>query len=349
MPCYSSEDAVEPLSCLLHPLPSATLSVSFHFGGDGVIKAPVLAASNTLRPNLCTLSSTLSAATSTHTSSALILHTITTCPRSQNGPARHGGAAGQGCAVTCLPLAFPWRNLHPDRRRSCHDVRGIPGMLRCHSGVSVSAGNGKKQSFGSHLTPCAGWHMAVLPLLGSFPTSGAGRMCEHGGGTRWPLQGARRCCVAWGHLCPARGALAELAGPASNVLPCNVLPVPACRAERMRSAWFLEILSLLYVNPHLAFIPSQSGCPSKHPPLSYLVFPTASLLLCFKAACSSSGSFKESSTIFSCLDQETAKTFHNFLVRTSRYILENPLLKCYRRPWCEAAAQDSWHRMSLIG
>lgn len=44
----------------------------------------------------------------------------------------------------CLPLTLPCRNLHPDRSRGCHDVRGIPGMLRRHSGVSVSSGNGRR-------------------------------------------------------------------------------------------------------------------------------------------------------------------------------------------------------------
>lgn len=114
-------------------------------------------------------------------------------PQEPECPARHEGAAGQGCAVTCVPLALPCRNLHPDRGRSCHDVRGIPGMLRCYSGVSVSSGNGKKHTALEvtwHPDFPAGWHVAVLPLLGSFPTSGAGRMCEHGGGNLCKEQGS---------------------------------------------------------------------------------------------------------------------------------------------------------------
>lgn len=129
----------------------------------------------------------MSATTSTHTSSALILHIRNYPPQEPECPARHEGAAGQSSAVTRLPLTLPCRNLHPDRSRSCHDVRGIPGMLRRYSGVSVSSGNGKRHKALEvtwHPDLPAGQHMAVLPLLGSFPTGRTGRMCEHVGGTR---------------------------------------------------------------------------------------------------------------------------------------------------------------------
>lgn len=92
------------------------------------------------------------------------------------------GALVQCSAVTHLPLTLPCRNLHPDCGWSCHDVRGVPGMLRCYSGVSVPSGNGKRQKALHGPWHCGVRTMAVPSSLETFATKKAGRMCEHVGG-----------------------------------------------------------------------------------------------------------------------------------------------------------------------
>lgn len=43
----------------------------------------------------------------------------------------------------CCFFFFEYRCVHPDSSWSCDDAGGIPWMLRCHSGISVSTGNGE--------------------------------------------------------------------------------------------------------------------------------------------------------------------------------------------------------------
>jgi len=168
-------------------------------------------------------------------------------------------------------------------------------------------------------------------------------------GPGWPLRGARQRCLAKGISAPRAGALAELAGTPQ---------APACawlqdgswsqRCEQQGS-WRVIFSVICEPPPPMLFSPPWSDCLTKHPLNSLPWCPLRlHLSLHLKAACGDFSSFKEPSTIFICLDTETAKISYSILVRTSRCILENPLPKCYGRPWCEAAAWDSWHRMSLI-
>lgn len=72
--------------------------------------------------------------------------------------------------LTSLPLALLCRNLYPDCCWCCHDVCGLPGMLRRNPGVTVPSGDGKARCFG--FCP-AMWHQVVpVPLL-PYPTSPA--------------------------------------------------------------------------------------------------------------------------------------------------------------------------------